>query len=297
MKNVVIIIVFLLCFTMVEAQTPLPVSPQSISISQISTFMNAIGEDNTNSKSLLFLGGKSHLPKTNPTRPPYKLTDWYGYGPVAFTTCGALFIVTHTAASSGAPVTKIVNYGTVTSSLSGASKCWITQDLGANYQGTSATDASDASVGWYWQFNLTQGYSNIASVTYPAWTNTSYSISDNNNWLLQNDPCAIQLGIGWRLPTSSEWGNVFSSLGGSGYPSIAWNSPLKLHEGGTLSPSNGIKSVIGSYNSGGTWWSSTQDFRNSYFGFIASWQGTYNSTGGEIDKATGINVRCLRNWQ
>ena len=78
-------------------------------------------------------------------------------------------------AGTVAPVTKTASYGTVLTSITGASKCWITQNLGADHQATSATDATEPSAGWYWQFNRLQGYKNDGVTLSPTWTITTIS--------------------------------------------------------------------------------------------------------------------------
>lgn len=124
---------------------------------------------------------------------------------VSFTStwaCGSSITINHVAGTV-APVTKTVTYGTLTSSLSGASKCWITRNLGASQQASSATDNTEASAGWYWQFNRKQGYQYTTTRTpSSAWDATN----DNSSatWEASKDPCTLELGSGWRIPTSTE---------------------------------------------------------------------------------------------
>ena len=124
--------------------------------------------------------------------------------------CGSSIIVNHVAGAV-APVTKTVTYGTVTGIPGEPSKCWITSNLGADHQALAVNDATEASAGWYWQFNLMQGYMHNGSTLTPSWTITS--INENSNWITANDPCNIELGTGWRLPTYAEWLNVDASGG------------------------------------------------------------------------------------
>ncbi len=72
-------------------------------------------------------------------------------------TCGSSLTINHVAGVV-APVTKTVTYGTVTNIPGETSKCWITSNLGADHQATAINDATEASAGWYWQFNRKQGY-------------------------------------------------------------------------------------------------------------------------------------------
>ena len=174
----------------------------------------------------------------------------YGTGTIAGSfTCGGTLSINHTIGDV-APETKSVNYGTVTSSLSGESKCWITQNLGADQQATSATDASDASAGWYWQFNRKQGYK--VNPLYPSWTITS--INETFDWVHAQDPCTIELGTGWRIPTNTEWTNADATGGWDNYYDT-YASVLKLHAAGALHCSTGTQGTLGSY---GFYWSSTR---------------------------------------
>jgi hypothetical protein len=147
-------------------------------------------------------------------------------------TCGSTFTVTHSA-SGVVPETKTVTYGTVLTNLSGSNKCWITQNLGADNQASSATDASDNAAGWYWQFNRKQGYKVGPS---PAWTITS--IDENSDWTAAQDPCNILLGTGWRIPTYTEWNNADVNGGWDNYTET-YASVLKLHAAGYLNNSDG----------------------------------------------------------
>ncbi|MBK6346842.1 MAG: hypothetical protein IPF68_13080 [Bacteroidales bacterium] len=128
----------------------------------------------------------------------------YDTDDVSFTTltpCGATLSITHTAGT--VPVNKTVNYGTVETNLTGSNKCWITQNLGADHQAIAATDATEASAGWYWQFNRTQGFKHDGTTRTPN-TTWIYSINENSDWLPINDPCSLLLGMnGACLPKQS----------------------------------------------------------------------------------------------
>lgn len=211
---------------------------------------------------------------------------------VSFTTtsftCGGTLTIIHTLGDGISPVTKTVNYGTITTGLSGAGKCWITQNLGSSNQASSATDATDVSAGWYWQFNRKQGYANNATVTTPAWTITSI-INENSDWLPANDPCTLKLGIGWRIPTYTEWLNA-NMTGGwvTGYAAAAYASVLKLHAAGFLFPGSGVLYFRGN---NGYYWSSTENFIP--YGWNLNFDSSTSSVSG-YDKAGGFSVRCLR---
>ena len=118
--------------------------------------------------------------------------------------------INHVASGGVAPVDKTVTYGTVTNIPGETSKCWITSNLGADHQATAVNDATEASAGWYWQFNRMQGYKHDGTTRTP---NTTWitSINENLDWQAANDPCALELGNGWRIPTYTEWTNVDAS--------------------------------------------------------------------------------------
>ncbi len=217
-------------------------------------------------------------------------TNWAWNNP------GSNYVVNHTTAGGVAPVDKEVTYGTVLTSLSGASKCWITQNLGASQQATSATDDTEPSAGWYWQFNRKQGYYQpnangalISTATPDTWDSTN----DNTytGWDPAKDPCTLLLGTGWRLPTNTEWTNADSTGGWVDYADDAtgtFGSVLKLHAAGHLGFSTG---ALDNRGGGGGYWSSTQGSSTNgyslYFGSSSSLM--YNN-----GKAYGFSVRCLK---
>jgi len=195
--------------------------------------------------------------------------------------CVGTLAITHTIGTV-APESKSVNYGMVTTSLSGASKCWITQNLGSTNQASSATDNTAAAAGWYWQFNRKQGYKVGPT---PAWTITS--ISESSDWLAAKDPCTIELGTGWRIPTKTEWTNADANGPWANYTDT-YNSVLKLHAAGFLNITDGLLNLRGDV---GCYWSSSQDGSTHGSDLIFS-SGNSNMNG--IDKASGLSVRCLR---
>lgn len=214
----------------------------------------------------------------------------YDVDDVSFTiltpwSCGATLGITHTAGAI-APVNKTVNYGTVQTNLTGSNKCWITQNLGADHQATSATDATEASAGWYWQFNRKQGYKHDGTTRTPSTTWIS-SINENSDWLPANDPCALLLGSGWRLPTNTEWTNADQTGGWDNY-NETFASVLKLHAAGLLNYSVG--SLL-SRGSNGLYWSSSQ--LGSDYGLHLGFSSGYSFMD-FYDKASGFSARCLR---
>ncbi|MEI8007028.1 MAG: hypothetical protein WCI48_12545 [Bacteroidota bacterium] len=209
---------------------------------------------------------------------------------VSFTTslsCGSSFTINHVTGTV-APVTKTVTYGTVTDIPGETSKCWITSNLGADHQATSVDDATEASAGWYWQFNRKQGYKHDGTTRTPNITWIS-SISENSDWMTANDPCTLELGTGWRIPTKTEWINVDASSGWTDW-SGPWNSGLKMHAGGYLTNTGGSLSGRGS---SGSYWSNTQYGADLgcylYFFSIFCDMNT-------MRKAYGFSARCVRDY-
>jgi hypothetical protein len=208
----------------------------------------------------------------------------YGTGTLTQNSCGSSITINHVAGTV-APVSKSVTYGTVTIIPGEPSKCWITSNLGADHQATSVDDDTESSAGWYWQFNRKQGYKNDGTTVTPTWTVSG--ISESSDWVTANDPCAIELGSGWRIPTFSEWHNV-DSIGGWLNYEYAWNSGLKLHAAGFLHPDNGslnLRGIFGYYSS------STQfDAASNWFLFLSAGA----SIVANYPKALGFSIRCLK---
>ena len=198
------------------------------------------------------------------------------------------FTITHTAGNV-APIDKTVTYGVVVTDLSGGIKCWITQNLGADHQATSAADTTEASAGWYWQFNRKQGYKHDGTTRTPntAWT----SYVENSNWLSINDPCTLLLGSSWRLPTSTEWQNA-AAVGGWNNYNETYASVLKLHAAGLV---NNTLSSRGFY---GHYWSSSQYHwflmgNHAYYGINLGFDSSYSYVDFYQNKPTGCSLRCL----
>jgi hypothetical protein len=201
-------------------------------------------------------------------------------------TCGSSFLVNHVAGNV-APVTKTVTYGTVTNIPGETTKCWITSNLGSDHQATAVDDNTEASAGWYWQFNHMQGFKHDGATRTP---NTVWitAINDDSDWAASNDPCPLELGSTWRIPTLTEWTNVKTSGSWANWNG-PWNSALKIHAAGYLYNEDGSLYLRGSY---GFYWSSTQGYS------LNGWYLYLESTGCDIfdgDKALGFSVRCLSN--
>ncbi|MGC9330993.1 MAG: hypothetical protein ACP5DZ_03845 [Bacteroidales bacterium] len=194
--------------------------------------------------------------------------------------CGSALAITHTSGNV-ALETKSVSYGTVLTNLTGSNKCWITQNLGADNQASSATDATDAAAGLYGQFNRKQGYKVGPT---PAWTITY--IDETSNWVAAQDLCTIELGTGWRIPTKTKWENADANGGWNNY-NDTYASVLKLHAAGYLLFSNGSLDYRGT---DGFYWSSTQTSS------VVGWHLAFGSSSIPMYiniKAYGFSVRCL----
>jgi len=199
--------------------------------------------------------------------------------------CGGSLSINHIAGNV-APVTKTVTYGTVTNIPGETSKCWFTSNLGADHQATAKDDATESSAGWYWQFNRMQGYKHDGSIRTP---NTTWitSIDENSDWITANDPCTLELGSTWRLPTFTEWYNV--DLAGNWMTWIGpWDSDLKLHAAGYLIYTNGSLNQRGGE---GYYWSTSQydNTEGIYLAFNFSLCEAFNG-----NKAWGFSARCLK---
>jgi hypothetical protein len=213
-----------------------------------------------------------------------------GYSsPVALTSsttacCGTSLTISHTAGEV-APVTKTVNYSIVTNIPGEPAKCWIASNLGSDHQAISKDDATEASAGWYWQFNRKQGYKHDGSTFTPAWTITS--INENSDWTLSNDPCAIELGGSWRIPTLTEWTNV-DNAGSWTTWNGPWNSDMKLHAAGYIIDLG----ALFFRGSRGRYWSSTQT--TPAYAYFLNFDNVSSGPMYTFYKADGYSLRCLR---
>ena len=216
-------------------------------------------------------------------------------GPIAISltakVCGNTFTVNHTVAGGVAPVDKTTTYSTVGNVPGTGSKCWITSNLGADHQATKVDDSTENSAGWYFQFNIKKGYKNDGTGAYPTWPGDVY-IYSSSDWMPGNDPCSLELGNGWRIPTQTEWTAVDAS-GNWLNRDDAWNSALKLHAAGRLSFGTGEVQDRGVY---GWYKSSTQkDAWTDWSFFFAT-----NPYGGDACyvlspiKDAAFTLRCIR---
>ncbi len=208
--------------------------------------------------------------------------------------CGDILTIKHTAGDV-APENVTINYKTVMTSLAGKSQCWITQNLGADNPANSLADASANAAGWYWKFNRKQGYDYQISAPTPGWV--SETIDEISDWTLSNDPCSIELGSGWRIPTKQEWYDANEVFGGRISANNSFLSVLKLHAAGYLVLTNGqlaSGTTVGSSSRGtmGMIWSSTNmsNINAYYWGINVS----ANSAVANYGKPYGLSVRCLK---
>jgi len=200
--------------------------------------------------------------------------------------CGNNLTIIHSTGNGVAPENKTVTYGTVSSSLSGSQKCWITQNLGSTNQALSEIDATEAAAGWYFQFNKKKGYRNNGNTTSPAFPSANTN-TETANWGVTTDPCTLELGVGWRIPTVAEWTNVNNTnLRPQAYAGV-----LKMHAAGYIS--TGINSVLTNRGSQFFYWSSTYSDVNNAKGLVIYTTQTYNQISNN-DKDAGLSVRCIR---
>ena len=208
---------------------------------------------------------------------------------ISFTTACEDITITHEAGTV-APESITVTYRTVKSSLSGEPKCWIVQNLGAVSPAQSATDDSEETAGWYWQFNRKQGYMHDSGMRLPEseWLG---DIEQDRNWLSTEDPCAILLGFGWRLPTVAEWEKVHTEGKWNSYDHT-FDSELKLHAAGLLRPGDGSLYGRGVY---GAYWTSDQ-FNSSFGKYLYFYGGSstmFHYAFSSFGKSTGMTLRCV----
>lgn len=216
----------------------------------------------------------------------------YGNGESFTTTsagfvCGNSLTINHVAGEV-APVSKTVTYSTIETDLTGSNKCWITQNLGADYQATSATDDTEASAGWYWQFNRKQGFKHDGTIRTPDLTWIS-SVGGNDDWQSANDPCNLLLGNNWRMPTKLEW--ISSDTNGSWFNYYdTFESVLNIHASGLLYSEDGSLSRRGSW---GVYWSSSSYGTSLGWNLYIDSAQSGISSGGNL-KANAFTIRCLR---
>jgi hypothetical protein len=200
--------------------------------------------------------------------------------------CGDPILVNH-AAGAVAPVDKTVIYGTVTNIPGETNKCWISSNLGSDRQATALNDTTEASAGWYWQFNREQGFKHDGTTRTPntAWIT---GINENSSWIPSHDPCALELGTRWRIPTLSEWTNIDEAENWTNWNG-PWNTALKMHAAGRLTHDNG---TLYNRGAGGYYWSGTQHVMSTYYGYYLGFENYYCDSS-SMAKTYGLSVRCI----
>ena len=208
----------------------------------------------------------------------------FGSGAIS-TGCDSITI--NHEAGDVAPVSKTVTYRTIITNLTGSYKCWITQNLGADHQAIAVNDATEASAGWYWQFNRKQGYKHDGTTRTPN-TTWIWDITELCDWQPANDPCALLLGPEWRLPSYTEWNNA-DTIGGWDNYNETFASLLKLHPAGLLDENGGHLYGRGSF---GQYYSNSSNAWQLAYGLRLTTSECYIATA--IFKTTGCPARCLR---
>jgi hypothetical protein len=193
-------------------------------------------------------------------------------------------LVNHITSRGVAPVAKTVIYNLAYSTITGENKCWLLQNLGSASAPASSTDNTEAAAGWYWQFGAKKGYQYTSSRTpSSAWPAQALV---NTDWATGNDPCTIELGSGWRLPTYVEWQAV--ELAATNLSSL-FNSELKMHAAGLL----GLTGILGERGSTVHYWSNTSYSTTHARAYVIPTL-SGRSTTSTNDKDAGFSVRCIR---
>jgi hypothetical protein len=179
--------------------------------------------------------------------------------------CGQSITVNHQVSRGVAPENRVISYKTVSNVPGEPNKCWLESDLGWD---------------WYWRFNDKQGFAKSGDGLIPVvyWG----SNSGTTDWQLSSDPCRLELGGLWRIPTKTEWENA-DSEGMWYFMENANQSPLKLY--------------IGDYYDGyqfyseGRYASSTMASSSQAYVLCISGEfvGVYTTS-----KDFGISVRCIK---
>lgn len=189
--------------------------------------------------------------------------------------------VSHKVTNGVAPVDATITYDIYWTSSSGTRKGWITKNLGATREGSAANEKNINSSGWYFQFNRKQGYQSDENTRIP---NTTWikNIVEDLNWQLFNDPCRLELGGKWRLPTMTEWSDERNTWNGE-----AFLSPMKIVSSAYLLSGSGRLSQWGV---SGNYWTSNQ--QSSSIGFYLGGGGPSYFDRSDV-KALAMPCRCI----
>ncbi len=195
-----------------------------------------------------------------------------------------ILAVNHVTSRGVAPVNKNVVYELAYSTITGTQKCWLMQNLGATNPPPTATNSTEDAAGWYWQFGAKKGYRYTTSRTpSTAWPSQPL---ENTDWSRANDPCTIELGVGWRLPTYAEWQAVdvvTSNL------SSLFNSDLNMHAAGLL----GLTGTLSNRGITAHYWSKSS-FSTTHARAYVIPTANGNATTSTNDKDAGFSIRCIR---
>ncbi|MEI6316372.1 MAG: hypothetical protein WCO65_01435 [bacterium] len=197
-----------------------------------------------------------------------------------------------------------MKYGTVSSSLSGTSKCWLTQNLGADHPATTFNDSSRASAGWYFQFNRKQGYvssvdtaTDILGYKYYQYLLTPASawvsqINESADWQSANDPCTLLLGTGWRLPTQLEIKTVLAN-GGWTTGDAAYGSIFNFHSSYLNTDTTYNTSYSLDYGAGYFWSSNQHDASSGWALYLTDASNEVNNIESP-NKKNAYPIRCIK---
>ena len=112
---------------------------------------------------------------------------------------------------------------------------------------------------------------------------------ENSDWTTANDPCSLEPGSDWRIPSSSEWANVDVSGNWTEWNG-AWNSGLNLHAAGYLNNSNGYLNYRGTI---GDFWNNIQ-YNATLGGYLYSYD--LGCAVNHYDKVYGFSLPFLKNF-
>ena len=119
----------------------------------------------------------------------------------------------------------------------------------------------------------------------PTW-NSAFN-NPTVNWSAATDPCTLELGGTWRIPTFTEWNNVFNGGGWTDYNG-PWNSALKIHAAGYIG--SGSLSGRGQYT---FYWSSSivsKGIANN----LGAFSFANSASVGNFGTGNALSLRCIK---
>ena len=113
-------------------------------------------------------------------------------------------------------------------------------------------------------------------------------VSENSEWIAASDPCTIELGTQWHIPTLTDWNNIAVAGSWTSWQG-PWSCGLQLHAAGIMS-----QNTLFSRGEQAWYWSSSNSpvVDDSYGGAMIFGDG-YCTLGGQF-KSLGLSVRCIR---